>query len=342
MLVKCPRCGFSQPQDKYCAQCGIDMETFKPPRQSVFVRLATSPLLYLGVALIVIGISITTLYQKDKSNLAQRVKFLKGTLQIASTNGQESKKVDEEDAKEQSVAVEEVAAPAQVIPTPAASLAAAPSPIASPAAAAGSAKSATPSSGPIAYIYYAEVPRAALERLFEESQATGQFNSFGDYTAGILPDMQKRITAAGLKIRILEKSEKSIVKNQQWFTGIRDPEFDEDLGLSTFIELAEIENNSFRGSLEIVRSLREIDPDKSRGLAATDPAAGIPQKSSYPAIFELGPGYGFFISGVLPRKTHIAHEEELTSKGPFQILKSTAFQNKESEFVIFIEFEKKP
>lgn len=307
------------------------MVAFKPPRKSAFKRYATDPLTYLVVALLVIGVSITTLYKKDKTDLAQRVRFLKGSLQIASTNGQESKKV----AAEQAPAPEPTAEVA-----PAATVAAAP---ATPAAAPIPAVAAVASGTTTAYIYYAEVPRRALEKIYEESQATGQFNSFGDYTAGILPEVQKRITAPGLKINVLEKSEKVITKNQQWFTGLHDSELDEDMGLSTFIELSETDN-VFRGNLEIVRNLRELDTDKARGLAAVDPtaAAPTPQKNSYPAIFEMSPGSGFFISGVLPRKTRIAHEEELSRKGPFEVLRSPAFQNKESEFVIFIEFEKKP
>lgn len=308
------------------------MMAFKPPRQSAFKRYATDPLMYLIIALVVIGVSITTLYKKDKTDLAQRVKFLKGTLQIASTKGH--------DAKKEAVAEQEApqAAAGAPVPAPVASVAATAAP-ATPAATAAVASGTT-----TAYIYYAEVPRRALERLYEESQATGQFNSFGDYTAGILPDVQKRITAEGLKIRILEKSEKTITKNQQWFTGMHDSELDEDMGLSTFIELAETDSNVFRGNLEIVRTLREVDNTDKRALAAVDAstAAPAPQKNSYPAIFEMGPGSGFFISGVLPRKTRIAHEEELSRKGPFEVLRSPAFQNKETEFVIFIEFEKKP
>lgn len=314
------------------------MVAFKPPRKSAFLRYATDPLLYLTIALLVIGISITTLYKKDKTDLAQRVKFLKGSLQIASTEGQESKlaaakvqSAEEPTEDDDSEALAPAAAPAAVSATAA--------PIA-PAATTAAVASGTTT----ANIYYAEVPRRALERLYEESQATGQFNSFGDYTAGILPEVQKRITAEGLKIRVLEKSTKAIAKSQHWFTGIHDNEFDEDLGLSTFIELAETENGIFRGNLEIVRNLREIDLDRSRGIAATDPGAGAPapQKNSYPAIFEMGPSSDFFISGVLPRKTRVTHEEELSRKGPFEILRSPAFQNKETEFVIFIEFEKKP
>ncbi len=307
------------------------MMAFKPPRQSAFKRYATDPMMYLIIALVVIGVSITTLYKKDRTDLAQRVKFLKGTLQIASTNGQEERK---------ELVAEQEAAPAVAAETTAPAPRA-PIPVAAPATAAVTAGAA--SGITTAYIYYTEVPRRALERLYEESQATGQFNSFGDYTAGILPDVQKRITAEGLKIRVLEKSEKTITKNQQWFTGLHDNELDEDMGLSTFIELAETDSNIFRGNLEIVRTLREADMDK-RALAAVDAtaAAPAPQKNSYPAIFEMAPGSGFFIAGVLPRKTRIAHEEELSRKGPFEVLRSPAFQNKETEFVIFIEFEKKP
>jgi len=303
------------------------MTAFKPPRKSAFVRYATDPLLYLIILLLVIGVSITTLYKKDKTDLAQRVKFLKGSLQIASTNGQKT----------------EAAPEATQEPTVAMAASMTPAPTASVAATAAPSAAAIASGATTANIYYTEVPRRALERLYEESQATGQFNSFGDYTAGILPEVQSRITAEGLKIRVLEKTTKVISKNQQWFTGLHDNEYDEDMGLSTFIELAESDNNIFRGNLEIVRSLRELDLDK-RSMAATEAATATlaPQKNSYPAIFEMGPRSGFFISGVLPRKMRIAHEEELTRKGPFEILRSPAFQNKESEFVIFIEFEKKP
>lgn len=347
MLVNCPRCGFSQPQDKYCAQCGVDMETFKPPRKPLFARLFKDPLIYLATALVVTGVLIFNLYKQDKSDIAQRVKFLKGSLQIASTNGQDKRDTHPPDAPQISEPprqknVEPAALTASTEPTevkPSAPVAPTP-----PSATVNDkAMSAT---DPVVSVYYAEVPQYALERLYQESQATGQFNSFGDYTAGILPDIHSRIQASGLKIRVLEKSEKAISKVQQWFTGIRDPESDEEMGLSTFIEITDSENQVIRGNLEIVRSLREVDLEKSRGLGATDTsaaAAGVLQKSSFPAQFELGPGYGFFVAGVLPRKTQIAHLEQLTEKAPsFSLLKSAAFQNKQTEFVIFIEFEKKP
>ncbi len=43
MLINCPRCGFQQPKDKYCAQCGVDMETFKPASPPALKRFFETP-----------------------------------------------------------------------------------------------------------------------------------------------------------------------------------------------------------------------------------------------------------------------------------------------------------
>lgn len=303
------------------------MESFTPPKKSAIIRYLKDPLLYLTVVLILSGVALFTLYKNDKSSLAQKVKILKGSLQIASTKGSDAKNEEPSNSGPDEAPETSLAAAPSLPPASAAPAAAAVTDSRAPA-------STTPAlSGPVATLYYAEVPMAALERLYQESQATGQFNTFGDYTAGILPDAKNRLLSPALKIRVLEKTEKTVAKTQQWFSGIHDPELEEDLGLSTFVELSEIENQVFRGNLEIVRNLREMEGEKG----------AAPQKNSYPAIFELGPGYGFFVAGVLPRKTPLAQAEELAAKAPaFAILKSQAFHNKQSEFVIFIEFEKKP
>jgi hypothetical protein len=192
---------------------------------------------------------------------------------------------------------------------------------------------AAASDEPVVVVTYAEVPSHAMEKIREESESTGQFNTFGDYSAGVLPDVEKRLHAEPLKIQVLETTQKAIGMNEHWFQGIHDAEFDEDLGLTTFVELSGFENDIAHGRVEIVRSWRD---------AADAGVPGALQKMPYPAAFDLNPGAGLFIAGILPRKSRVAHLTELTSKKPFQILNSVAFQNKDSEFVIFIEFRKKP
>jgi hypothetical protein len=48
MMVNCPRCGFSQPKDQYCAKCGIDMLAFKAPPTPAWLKLVRHPGFQLG------------------------------------------------------------------------------------------------------------------------------------------------------------------------------------------------------------------------------------------------------------------------------------------------------
>ncbi len=59
-MIKCPKCNFEQPEDIYCAQCGVNMKTFVPPKPSLFVALATNQALVVG--LLFIGIVAFVLY----------------------------------------------------------------------------------------------------------------------------------------------------------------------------------------------------------------------------------------------------------------------------------------
>ncbi|MBK9323972.1 MAG: hypothetical protein IPM97_13685 [Bdellovibrionaceae bacterium] len=302
------------------------MESYRPPRKSKWKSYLTDPLLYLAVALVVIGVSIGVLYKKDRSNLTQKGPFLKGTLQIASTNGSDSDRLRSRG---------EVPSPPSPPPPPAISSTTTASPPSSPTAAIKTAVTGT--SGFFVRIYYAEVPRRSLEKLYEESQDTGQFNSFGDYTAGILPEVAQRVNSSGLKIRILEKVEKAIGKTQQLFTGVHDSELAEYIGFNTVIELADTDNDTIRGNLEIIRNWKDGGERSPASL----------QKSSFPAVFEMNHGAGFFISGIMPRGPSPhgfgnGAPDDIAKIPTFEILKSRSFQNKESEFVIFVEFDKKP
>ena len=34
MIQDCPRCGFVQPKDRYCASCGLDIESYRPQKKT--------------------------------------------------------------------------------------------------------------------------------------------------------------------------------------------------------------------------------------------------------------------------------------------------------------------
>ena len=133
-------------------------------------------------------------------------------------------------------------------------------------------------------------------------------------------------------VLILHKEDRTIenAKTLQWFYGLKDranPNI--EVGIATFFEINEIENNSLRGNIELQRNWKEPI------------ATGFEiQRKSFPAIFEIGGGTGFFLSGVMPRRSHLENENELIAIDIYKILRSPRFKAGESEFVVFVEFKK--
>ena len=55
MMVNCPKCGFSQPQDQYCASCGVDMVAFRARTRASQSLLKNPVVQVLGFVVVVIA-----------------------------------------------------------------------------------------------------------------------------------------------------------------------------------------------------------------------------------------------------------------------------------------------
>ncbi|KHD89195.1 MAG: hypothetical protein OM95_05110 [Bdellovibrio sp. ArHS] len=342
MLINCPRCGFQQPKDKYCAQCGVDMESFKPATPPLWKRVFGNPLIQLSLLVVIAGGVGISLYQKGQQNLERRVNYLKSTVQInpspntAPAAGPEAAEPSPTDQASQEPQVDAKNDAADGVVT--AYKVAAPAPAASPTASAtasptGTEKSARAVAKNEAHlvVYYAEVGRGSLNAIMGASRNTGQFMNFNDYAAGILPTVDSNINRP--QITILHKEERALdgAGTIQWSYSIkdrRDPTI--EIGLTTFFEINEIEGNTLRGNLEIQRTWK--DPTPSGNFEV--------QRKSFPAIFEIGGRTGFFLAGVMPAQSNLENDDELTAIDVFKILRSPRFRAGDSEFVIFIEFVK--
>lgn len=64
-MIKCPKCHFEQPEDIYCAQCGINMKTFVAPKASLLLGLLTNQVFHVG--LLFVGIIAFVLYDYSSS-----------------------------------------------------------------------------------------------------------------------------------------------------------------------------------------------------------------------------------------------------------------------------------
>ncbi len=53
-MIQCPKCQFEQPEDIYCAQCGINMKTYVAPKRSAILDLITNQVFQVGVLFIAI------------------------------------------------------------------------------------------------------------------------------------------------------------------------------------------------------------------------------------------------------------------------------------------------
>lgn len=340
MLINCPRCGFQQPKDKYCAQCGVDIETFKPVTPPAWKRFLGSPLTQLSLLVIVAGGVGVTLYQKGQQNLERRVSYLKSTVQInaspdesAQTLSQNSEASLNADANLPAEATQnpDGSVNAYKVEAPSANPVAAASASPSPADEKKDLRILAKSGSPHLIVHYAEVSKASLNGLFAASRSTGQFMNFNDYSAGIVPSLRRALADPQSKIlhtedRALDKS-----KTLQWSYGLKDRQDPAtEIGLTTFFEISEMDTTNLRGNLEIQRTWKEISSSGSLEI----------QRKSFPAIFEIGGDTGFFMSGVLPAQSNLENDDELTAIDVFKVLRSPQFRAGDSELVIFVEFKK--
>ena len=67
MMMECPRCGFTQPKDKYCASCGLDIDSFVAPQPSLLHRLVRNSSLHLWlIAMTVTGVIGYIVYSQSQ------------------------------------------------------------------------------------------------------------------------------------------------------------------------------------------------------------------------------------------------------------------------------------
>lgn len=340
MLINCPRCGFQQPKDRYCAQCGVDIDNYRAPKASALGKLTRNPVAQMALVIGIGGAVGLSLYKQKSSEMEERVSYLK-RVQVVNSAKRDAAVEEANDAVAGEMASAD--APAENAPTaPAPEVVNAPSAFAAPTdatankaavpptgavAAAGAAKDAK-AEGPVVRVFFAEINTKALNEIYEESRNLGLFNKFATYYAGIVPNLGQRISPSNRDIKVLFRDQKPISTQQpvQFFQGLHGNDPENEVGLRYSIELQEMDANTFRGNIELVRSWR-MDQ-------------GPIQKEIYPAVFELTQGSAFFMSELLPTRSPMSNDNEFVAVSPFEILRSRQFMLGASSTILFIEFDR--
>ena len=332
MLMNCPRCGFSQPKDQYCAQCGVDMVSYKPKRTPLFVRLAQNTSVQIVVLLLAsafVGQSLwragkTQLWNQRTSNFqsyseAGAASATSATEQLSESSSQNTETQLANGDSAPAVALHSLRG--QELRLERANDTDANNPSLSGASAnIDTASDAT--SGPADAtatrfnITYAEIPVDKLARWSADSASQGLYQSLSEYSAGILYDFKKyradyRQSLKSSTLMIPAGSNNSLI------SGAMSEEGGQLLGLALSVEHKKRENDVTSGAINLTRNSSQ-------------------SSESFPAEFELPAGAAFFIVGALKRE-HFTEDRGQLNMPPFQIFRSQDFMTRQTEFVIILE-----
>lgn len=304
MLINCPKCHFRQPQDQYCASCGIDMIAFKPipiSRSKTFFQSGFFQIFFLILIAAVVAYFIA---QSDHpQSWVRKFSYAKktnsSTTELSSQKSAVNESLDTDAPTEVQVVALSNDSTLNQFAHP-------------------NSQDSSKEIGSTAEIKltYAEVSRETLNLWSIESQKLGLYQSYIDFSAGILPNYKSN-QSVNFKDLKSETKKIALKKTEALLSGKTFSETSEFLGLQTNIAYNAFEDQTTKGHLTITKISKS-------------------GKVNLPIEFELQKGALFFVNW----KTAMVGFETETSLfqiPPFQIMQSPNFLNQKTEFIILIE-----
>jgi hypothetical protein len=303
-MINCPKCGFQQPPDEFCANCGVNMARYKPSKKPFFVRLRESIVMQAIALTLVIAIGL--LYLKSKML------------------------VREEQTTFSTLEEEEKSAPNFNLPRiqsrPEAAAKSFAPPGAKPTVAIDKASTQTASitlPEPIsAQVIFLEVPKATFEK---ELASYVRLQGPNGVRGGSLTKSPDQLIKDSHE---LARQEKVIQKKEVWDLVRRtaptaqDPQ---EYGFSLQIENTDNAENQRTLQFSYLSHLPLYSERKIASVETTELTDTVKLPST---------GGFFIVGGGFPRRT--GSETYPLSGGVFDILNSPRFKEGESEFVILV------
>jgi hypothetical protein len=312
--MNCPRCGFAQPIDRFCAKCGILIDCYVATPSSLWSRLKTSFAFYAALLLIIL-ISFYLLSTMKKESLAvEPIQTLPAPEQVnratpapTSNNRQANTRGALTLVSDQQISTSTTTLSEASIAT-----------VVAPAA------SSEPTS---VRVEFALLNREAIEKFSVEAE--GQLE-VGKYSVSLIPHFHTHYDQA-LKLsgfQSLASESRTLVIGQPSvvFRGGKEPKLGDTIGF--FIEVTPLKKSE-RG-FEYKISIKRTLPDEQ---AITEPKINTQR---FDETLTLPANSAVALSGTLPRKELVAGEDELYKNNILKVMLDTGFKNGEAEFVLFI------
>ena len=343
MLINCPKCNFSQPQDQYCASCGVDMLAYRPKQKPFFQRLVVNPVFQIAaLALVVIGVYSLVGYQ-HRMEIRDRISDIENASNTQIVQKHESASVDAA-AKTEAVANETAGATTTEVSAteaqPEAAVAAAPvaqslvAEAPEPAAAAEEAappapREATAAAAPAAAptnvrVVFAEIQKPFLAELLADARTPA---SVGSIHTGVVANLDKRLSEKSQEWSMVDQAAPKPIKAGApaiFYNGLRDEASGQFVGYA--VEVNPSGEDPSQLQVTVWRMLR--------GENGQVEEFQVP----LPDTFAISRDTGIFIAGSMPRRSPSSTEAELyRGIKVLSVLNRESFRAGASDFVIFIQ-----
>lgn len=355
-MLNCPKCGFLQPRDQYCAKCGVDMLSYRPSTPPFRRRLVQNSFFQLSFLIIAIISIFSWIRYQQETELAARIRELNNSQKIAESSLATSDAASHSDAvtsnaDRQASSTDTGAtshtktapagAPSADADSTAATLAepAPPRPGASDDSSTSNSgtTTSTQTASTSFRVYFAELPRTFVAEMLNEAR---DVTRLGNIATGVIANLDSRVKQNPTSGRWqIDSSEAQSLKPNEpipVFRGVRDTQTGRNLGFAIEVTQVAIDEGTspaandggLRLHIEALRTLRDI------GANPPIEEAPIP----LPELFEIPKGGAAFLAGVLPRRQLKEEDERLyQSIKALRVMTSENFKSGLSEFVIFIE-----
>lgn len=317
MLVRCPKCNFSQPQDQYCAQCGIDMLSFKPIDLPIHKKLLKSGL-FQFMFVLVLGTIIAYLVvnTNQPQQWVQRINRFKtlsvpNSAPVKTTLAESSENIED-------LAVD-TAAPAEVI------IEAASQELVNSFATTNTERSQATSAAASktqaikVKIMMIEIDREFLNNLFLYAQNQNFLLTDSGIKAASIPDLMKKINIPFVTLKSTNDPVEMDQIFSQW-SGQNSPNEQDTAGL-------QLDLKSHRKSKDLLNVDIKLSRSNYQSLTTL-----------FEFNFEAVKNSTLLVNG-RNLLSEFEFKNQLHSVSPFNIFKSVDFKSEKTEFAILVEIQ---
>lgn len=197
MMIECPRCGFEQPKDQFCAKCGLDIDSYVAKPKPALVRLIQNPNLHLSLIGILVALLVGYILFSERGLVRRQMNDLLD-LPVSSRDAGDPNDPGRQRAAHHEIQHAQPVAPAQ--PPPTTETAAAVSVAGSEnKAAEGDAAIVLTANNKVEVIHW-EVPHEALSNLLALAEKQGETNAGKAYLYPIGSKIAEQIKSVGQRL----------------------------------------------------------------------------------------------------------------------------------------------